>query len=52
MGVKEQIRALKDDEEELTVDRSEIADILNGHFESVFIKESRGSLPEFENRTN
>ena len=42
MDVKEQIRVLKDDEGELTVDKLEIADILNRHFESVFIKEPPG----------
>ena len=52
MYVKEQIRSLKDDEGELTVDRSEIADTLNSHFESVFIREPPASLTEFENRTN
>jgi hypothetical protein len=52
MDVKEQIEALKDDEGRLTVDKSEIADILNNHFESMFIKEPPDPLPEFENRTN
>ena len=52
MDVKEQIRAIKDDEGELTVDKLEIADILNRHFGSVFIKEPSGSLPGFENSTN
>ena len=37
IDVKKQIRALKDDEGELTVNKLEIADVLNGHFESVFI---------------
>ena len=31
MDVKKQIRVLKDDEGELTVDKLEIADILNRH---------------------
>ena len=52
MDVKEQIRVLKDDEGELTVDKLEMADILNRHFESVFINEPPGSLSVFENRTN
>ena len=34
------------------MEKSEIADILNNHFESMFIKEPRDPLPEFENRTN
>ena len=34
------------------MDELEKADILNGHFESVFIKEPPGSLKEFENKTN
>ena len=33
MDVKEQIKALKDDEDRLTVEKSEIADIINSHFE-------------------
>ena len=52
MDVKEQIKALKDDEAMLTVNKSEIADILNNHFESMFIKEPPDPLTEFENRTN
>ena len=52
MNVKKQIRALKDDKGELTVDRSEKAHIINSYFESVFTKEPRGSLREFENMTN
>ena len=52
MDVKEQIRAIKDDEGRLTVDRSEIADILSNQFESVFVKESLEPLPEFERRTS
>ena len=36
----------------LTVEKSEIADLLNNHFESMFIKEPRDPLPEIENRTN
>ena len=52
MDVKEQIRAIKDDDGRLTVDRSEIADILSNQFESVFVKESLDSLPEFERRTS
>ena len=36
----------------VTVDKMEIADILNRHFESVFIKEPPDSLTYFENRTN
>ena len=51
MDVKEQIRAIKDDEVRLTVNRSEIADILSNHFESVFVKESSDPLPVFEART-
>ena len=47
MDVKEQIRAIKDDNGRLTVDRSEIADILSYQFESVFVKESLEPLPEF-----
>ena len=49
MDTKEEIRALKDDEGRLRVDRSDIANILSNHFESVFVKESMGTLPEFEN---
>ena len=52
MDVKEQIKALKDDEGRLTVGKSEIADKLNNHFESMFIKEPPDPLPEFEKRTN
>ena len=48
---KEQIRAIKDDEGRLTVNRSEIANILSNHFESVFVKESSDLLPVFEERT-
>ena len=51
MDVKEQIRAIKDDEGRLSVDRSEIADILSNQFESVFVKESLEPLPDFERRT-
>ena len=51
MDVKEQIRAIKDDEGRLTVDRSEIADILSNQFESVFVKDSLEPLPDFERRT-
>ena len=40
MNIKEEIRALKDDEGRLTVDRLDIADILSNRFESVFVKES------------
>ena len=52
IDVKEQIKALKDDEGRLTVEKSEIADILNNHFESIIIKETPDLLPEFENRIN
>ena len=52
MDIKEQIRALKSDEGMFTVDRSDIADILNSQFESVFVQDSLGPLPEFEKRTN
>ena len=48
MDVKEQIKTLNDDEGRLTVEKSEIAGILNNHFESIFIMKP----PEFENRTN
>ena len=34
------------------MDKSEIADIFNNHFKSIFIKEPPDPLPEFENRTN
>ena len=51
MNVKEQIRAIKDDEGRLTVNRSEKANSLNNHFESVFVKESSDPLPVFEART-
>ena len=44
MDVKEEIRALKDNEGRLTVDCP--------YFQSVFVKESMGTLPEFEKRTN
>jgi hypothetical protein len=37
--------------DKLSYNRSEIADILSNHFESVFVKESSGSLPVFETRT-
>ena len=47
MDVKDQLRAIKDDDGRLTVDRSEIADILSNQFESVFVKESLEPLPEF-----
>ena len=50
MDVKEEIRALKDDECRLLVDRSDIADILSNHFGSVFVKKSMGTLPEFEKK--
>ena len=50
--MSEEIRALKDDEGKLIVNRSHIADILSNHFESVFFKESMGPLLEFEKRTN
>ena len=49
--VKEQIKALKEDEGRLTVKKSAIADILNNHFESMFIKKPPDPLPEFENKT-
>ena len=52
MDLKEKIKALKDDEGRLTVEKSEIADILNNHFVSMFIKETPDPIPEFENRTN
>ena len=52
MDVEEQIKALKDDEDWLTVAKSEIADMLNNHFDSMFIKESQNPLPEFEKKTN
>ena len=52
MDVKEQIKSLNDDEGRLTVEKSEIADILNNHFVSMFIKETPDPIPEFENRTN
>ena len=51
MDVKEQIRAIKNDDGRLTVDRSEVADILSNQFESVFVKESLEPLPDFERRT-
>ena len=47
MDVKEQIRAIKDDEGRLTVDRSEIADILSNQFESVFCEEVIGTSAGF-----
>ena len=50
MDVKEQMRALKDDEDRLTVDRLDISDILSNNFESVFLKEYEGSLPVFEKK--
>ena len=34
------------------MEKSEIADILNNHYESMFIKEPPDPFPEFENRTN
>ena len=49
---KEEIKALKDDEGRIRVERSDIADILSNHFESVFVKESMCPLPEFEKRIN
>ena len=52
MDVKEEIRALKDDEGRLTLDRSDIADILSNHVKFVLVKESMGTFPEFEKRTN
>ena len=52
MVVKEQIKALKDDEGMLTVEKSEISDILNNHFESMFIKAPPDPLPEYQKRTN
>ena len=33
------------------MEKTEIAYILNNHFESMFIKEHPDPLPEFENRT-
>ena len=50
MDVKEQIRALKNDEGMLIIYRSDIADILS-RFESVFLHESLGPISEFEKRT-
>ena len=38
MNEKKQINTLKDDEGRLTVDKSEIADILKTHFESMLVK--------------
>ena len=52
MDVKEQIKALKDDDVRLIEEKSEIADILNNRFESMFIKEPPDPLPEFENMIN
>ena len=43
-------KALKDEEGRLTVEKSEIADILNNHLESIFIKEPSDPLSEFEKR--
>ena len=48
MYLKEQIKALKDDEGMLTGDKSEIDDIFNNHFESMFIKEPPVQLPELK----
>ena len=52
MDVKKQIRAIKDDDGRLTVDRYEIANILSNQFEYVFVKESLEPLLEFERRTS
>ena len=52
MDVKEQIKAIKDDQGMLKVEKSEIADMLNNHFESMYIKDPPDLLPNFENRTN
>ena len=44
MDAKKQIKALKDYGDRRTVDKSEIADMLNNHFESMFIKEPTDPL--------
>ena len=48
---KEQISVLRDDKNELVSDRHEIAEILNGHFESIFEGEDLTEMPYFEIRT-
>ena len=48
MDVKEQIRAINDDDGRLTVDISEIFNILSNQFEAVFVKDLLEPLPEFK----
>ena len=51
MNEKKQIRALQNEIGDLVGATTEIAEILNKQFKSVFFIETRDSLPEFEMRT-